>query len=385
MILNPLSNQVGGHDGVLSMGDDNEIIVKPALPQELKFYEESALHAELASWMPTYYGTLTLTRNQQTGQDGDQTTITSHPPTIKALNGYALSDMMAASTLEKQHDPTAVDVVAAAAVAIDDGARDDECICLENVSLGFKKPCVLDLKMGTQLYDDDASEEKKARLGIVAASSTSLPLGFRMTGFEVYDSEKNDFTKYSKQYGKSLTEETVLDGIRKYFAAKLGPERMRLIIERFVNDLTDFLATIETQELRMRSSSLLMVYEGDAEAFDAGLELEQEKIAAVVARAQAHLEKAGQEEEGEDNEDEDEDEDKDEEDEEDEEDEDYDDYEDDEDDGEVAQKVTDMRLIDFAHSTWTPGLGPDEGVVKGVKSALALFERLLQEDYPIEA
>ncbi|KAF9908559.1 hypothetical protein EC991_009704 [Linnemannia zychae] len=369
MILNPLSNQVGGHDGVLSMGDDNEIIVKPVLPQELKFYEESVLHAELASWMPTYYGTLTLTRNQQAaeGQEGEAT-ITSNPPTIKALNGYALSDMMAASTLEQKD---AAEAVAAAAVAIDDGARDDECICLENVSLGFKKPCVLDLKMGTQLYDDDASEEKKARLAAVAANTTSLPLGFRMTGFEVYDSEKDDFTKYSKHFGKGLTEETVLDGFRKYFAAKLGPERMRLVIERFVNDLTDFLATIETQELRMRSSSLLMIYEGDVEAFDAGMELEQEKIAAVVARAQAHLEKAGQE--GEDSEDEED------------EDEDYDDEDYDEDDGEVAQKVTDMRLIDFAHSIWTPGQGPDEGVVKGVKSALALFEKLLEDDYPTEA
>ncbi|KAF9927771.1 hypothetical protein FBU30_002888 [Linnemannia zychae] len=372
MILNPLSNQVGGHDGVLSMGDDNEIIVKPALPQELKFYEESALHAELAAWMPTYYGTLTLTRNQP-AQNGDQTTIVS--PTIKALNGYALTDMMAASTLNQQDVAT----IAHAAEAIDDGARDDECICLENISLGFKRPCVLDLKMGTQLYDDDATEEKKARLGAVAASTTSLPLGFRLTGFEVFDSEKGDFTKYSKHYGKGLTVDNVLDGFRTYFAAKLGPERMHIIIERFVNDLTDFLATIETQELRMRSSSLLLIYEGDAEAFDAGLALEEEKIAAVVARAQAHLEKVVREEEEDeeeegkepkDNEDEDEDED-------------YEDFDDDDED-EVSQKVTDMRLIDFAHSTWTPGQGPDEGVVKGVKNVLALFEKLL-EDYQTEA
>jgi 1D-myo-inositol-tetrakisphosphate 5-kinase/inositol-polyphosphate multikinase len=194
----------------------------------------------------------------------------------------------------------------------------------------------------------------------------------------VYDSEKDDFTKYSKHYGKGLTEDTVLDGFRAYFAAKLGPERMRLIIERFVNDLTDFLATIETQELRMRSSSLLMIYEGDAEAFDAGLSIEQEKIAAVVARAQAHMEKGAREDQEGDDEDDDN--------EEDEDDEDFEDYEeDDEEDGEVGQKVTDMRLIDFAHSTWTPGQGPDEGVVKGVKSALALFEKLLKEDYQIEA
>ncbi|KAG0277770.1 hypothetical protein BGZ96_002719 [Linnemannia gamsii] len=378
MILNPLSNQVGGHDGVLSMGDDNEIIVKRALPQELKFYEESVLHAELAAWMPTYYGTLTLTRNQP-GQAGDQSS-TSGVPTIKALNGYALSDMMAASTLGQQDGANAVATAMAeaddtAAEAEDNDANDDECICLENVSLGFKKPCVLDLKMGTQLYDDDAPEEKKARLGAVAANSTSLPLGFRMTGFEVYDSEKDDFTKYSKHYGKGLSEDTVLDGFRAYFAAKLGSDRMRLIIERFVNDLTDFLATIETQELRMRSSSLLMIYEGDTEAFDAGLAIEQEKIAAVVARAQAHMEKGAREDQEGDDDDEDNEDD-------DEDDEDFEDYdEDDEEDGEVGQKVTDMRLIDFGHSTWTPGQGPDEGVVKGVKSALALFEKLLEEDY----
>ncbi|KAF9090545.1 hypothetical protein BGX29_011417 [Mortierella sp. GBA35] len=383
MILNPLSNQVGGHDGVLSMGDDNEIIVKPALPQELSFYEESVLHAELAAWMPIYYGTLTLTRNQQQqpGQavNGDQALAN---PTIKALNGYALTDMMAASSLEQQQKDNittieATTTVAAAAVAelVMDG-KDDECICLENVSSGFKKPCVLDLKMGTQLYDDHASEAKKARLGAVAANTTSFPLGFRMTGFEVYDSEKSDFVKYSKHYGKGLTVDTVLDGFRAYFAAKLGPERMRLVIERFVNDLTDFLATIETQELRMRSSSLLMIYEGDAEAFDTGLAIEQEKIAAVVARAQAHMEKAaGREQNGDGDEDEDESE-------YDEDDEDYED--DDEEDGDVTQKVTDMRLIDFAHSTWTPGQGPDEGVVKGVKSVLALFEKLLQEDYPTQ-
>jgi len=185
MILNPLSNQVGGHDGVLSMGDDNEIIVKPALPQELRFYEESALHAELGAWMPTYYGTLTLTR-QQPGQGDGSTGVAA--PTIKALNGYALTDMMAASTLEQQVNAdgsTTTTTTTAIATEFVADANDDECICLENVSLGFKKPCVLDLKMGTQLYDDDASEEKKARLGAVAANTTSLPLGFRLTGFEV--------------------------------------------------------------------------------------------------------------------------------------------------------------------------------------------------------
>ncbi|KAF9584057.1 hypothetical protein BGW38_007728 [Lunasporangiospora selenospora] len=361
MKLNPLLNQVGGHEGVLSMGEENEIIVKPALPRELQFYEEAVLHPELQAWMPAYYGSLTLTRQLPVPVDADSSVAGDSGnigPIIKALNGFAVKDMMPESTEETATTSETAD--AASGV-------DDECLCLENVSHGFSKPCVLDLKLGTQLYDDDAPEEKKARLAAVAANTTSAKLGIRPTGFHVYDHETGEFTKYSKAYGKALKEETILDGFRAYFAAKIGPKRMRLVIERLVNDLVDFLEVIKVQEVRMRSSSLLMMYEGDPEAFDEGLLIEQEKIAAVVSRAKAHLEGSEEEQNTRTGEDEDEDEDEDE----------FDDEDD-----EISQKVTDMRLIDFAHSTWTPEQGPDEGVILGVQSALSLFEKLLQVDYP---
>ncbi|KAF8932987.1 hypothetical protein BGZ58_006652 [Dissophora ornata] len=367
MKLTPITNQVGGHEGVLSLGDENEIIVKPALPMEFRFYEESVLHPELQAWMPTYYGSLTLTRQQpkqqQIGADG-QMGGEAAEPTIKALNGYAITDMLSFDLAgQVQAQEQLLD-----GVELDKDENDDECLCLENIAHGFTKPCVLDLKLGTQLYDDDASDDKKMRLGAVAANTTSGSLGMRVVGFHVYDSEKGDFIKYSKVYGKALTQDTVLDGFRAYFSAKIGPKRMRLVVERFVNDLTDFLETIKTQEARLRSSSLLMLYEGDSEAFDDALLLEQDAITSVVARARVLSERNdsaksnGEEEDEEDEEDE---------------------YNE-EDDDELAQKVTDMRLIDFAHSTWTPGQGPDEGVVLGVKSALLLFERLLEEDYSSE-
>ncbi|KAG0264613.1 hypothetical protein BG011_006459 [Mortierella polycephala] len=377
MKLNPLQNQVGGHDGVLSMGEENEIIVKPSLPQEHHFYEEAVLHPELQSWMPAYYGSLTLTRSlQEHSSTGLSEEALGAAPTITALNGYPVTGFMSADQDQGEEHQQGLPSSAAALLqqAYDHGGEEvqlqaskstdpdeDECLCLENVSHGFKKACILDLKLGIQLYDDNASDAKKARLGAVSDNTTSGNFGIRLTGFQVYDSAKDDFTKYSKDYGKSLTENTILDGFRAFFSAQLGPERMRLVIERFVNDLADFLSTIQTQEVRMRSSSLLMMYEGDVEAFDEGLVMEQEKINAAVTRAKAHLEKDGEKTDDEDDDD--------------------DDYDDDE----VSQKVTDMRLIDFAHSTFTPGMGPDEGVVLGVKSAMMFFDRLLQEDYPDEA
>ena len=197
MILNPLQNQVGGHEGVLSMGEENEIIVKPSLPQEHQFYEETAaLHPELAAWMPVYYGSLTLARPTVDPKDSS---AEGGAPTIKALNGYALTELLsfeqsASDLLQKAHAQTLTEEGEGEETTKGDGDEgsektkvegEDECLCLENLSHGFKKPCVLDLKLGTQLYDDNASEEKKVRLGAVAANTTSGPLGIRLTGFQV--------------------------------------------------------------------------------------------------------------------------------------------------------------------------------------------------------
>jgi hypothetical protein len=56
---------------------------------------------------------------------------------------------------------------------------------LENISYPFKKPNILDIKLGTVLYDDAASEEKKERMIKTAKETTSLETGVRITGFEV--------------------------------------------------------------------------------------------------------------------------------------------------------------------------------------------------------
>ena len=56
---------------------------------------------------------------------------------------------------------------------------------LENLSHRFLKPNILDIKLGTRLYDDEASEEKKARMIQAAKNTTSFETGVRLTGFQV--------------------------------------------------------------------------------------------------------------------------------------------------------------------------------------------------------
>lgn len=58
-------------------------------------------------------------------------------------------------------------------------------VCLENILHGFTKPCILDLKMGGLLYDEDASEEKRERMINHSITTTSGLLGLRICGMKV--------------------------------------------------------------------------------------------------------------------------------------------------------------------------------------------------------
>ncbi|CRK30200.1 hypothetical protein BN1723_019462, partial [Verticillium longisporum] len=49
---------------------------------------------------------------------------------------------------------------------------------------------------------------------------------------------------------------------------------------------------------------------------------------------------------------------------------------DEEDDGPSLPKIFELKLIDFAHAQWTPGLGPDENALVGVRSLIKIFEEL---------
>ena len=60
-----------------------------------------------------------------------------------------------------------------------------QSLVLENLSHSFLKPNILDVKLGTVLYDDSASADKRARMEKTARETTSLETGVRLTGFQV--------------------------------------------------------------------------------------------------------------------------------------------------------------------------------------------------------
>ncbi|KAH8114239.1 SAICAR synthase-like protein [Phellopilus nigrolimitatus] len=339
--LRALAAQVGGHPGVLASAD-GALVVKPCLPRERAFYAllargDDPRAARLRPFAPLFYGTLRLAGRVPDAGAG--------AGGLAALGGVAA-------------------VAAAGDAAQGLAPAPEDSIVLENVASAFAQPNILDVKLGTVLYDDDdAGPEKKARMLETARKTTSLETGVRLTGFQVYDPAAGAPAVTPKSYGKSLAAADLPAGVRRFFplapddgGAPAGPGLPRAlllpVLAGVLADVRAVRAALAATELRMVGASLLVVYEADWTRARAA-------AAAACEREDTGNDEMDLDAEGE------------------EEEEGEDDLESDEEEEECPLYA--VKLIDFAHTRLAPGEGPDEGVLKGLDTTIRLLEGRIKE------
>ncbi|GIJ86082.1 hypothetical protein Asppvi_004955 [Aspergillus pseudoviridinutans] len=410
-----------GHDGVRCT-PSGSFIAKPCTPQEVAFYESSALHPAFREFIPTYIGTLSsadqqgpfaLAAAQQSGAivlpTVDDSSSSSATPTTAEAPELGLNAGLGSNGAADNKT-----WVPSGGKKLETGLS----IVLENVASGFKRPNVLDVKLGARLWADDAPPAKRAKLEAVAKETTSGSLGFRIAGMKIWTGahgetdegsktnpyatkheglegargevvEKDGYKRYDKWYGRSFNEKNVKQGFETFLAGAKGGavDRSKLIARRLADELRRVQSILESEESRMYSASVLIVYEGDPEAMEQALEEEKNPRDRAPEESDEEVE-------------------------------DFDlalqedgsfevfnldvgqdgipqqaininldsetaqlgeiDFEDEEDEDEPP-KVHDLRLIDFAHASWTPGQGPDENVLMGVRSLIRLLDELATE------
>ncbi|GBG34188.1 Inositol polyphosphate multikinase [Hondaea fermentalgiana] len=133
---------------------------------------------------------------------------------------------------------------------------------LENMTYGLECPCVLDLKMGQQTYDETASPEK------IAKEKKKYPpqekIGFRIVGMKVYRRSKDEWWKSSRDWAMSITEDSMTNAIEKFFDD--GQVVRYGLMGQLVEELDKIESMLrETARWRMYGSSLFVVYDGKAE------------------------------------------------------------------------------------------------------------------------
>lgn len=323
MKLKKFRYQAAGHDGPLTNSDEM-LLFKPTCPEEIEFYESVATRpideegddVPLRLWMPSFLGTL----NAQ-----------SSPIPKQALP-------------EDYESPPA-----------ESNAQNGVYLVLENLVFGYVRPNVLDIKLGKILWDDKASCEKKERLKEVSKNSTSGTLGFRICGMNMeknkrveqldpalYEETDDGYVFVNKIYGRQLSVESTIDAFRLYFGSGLlSVHEKTIMIEAFLNRLKLFYNTILCEEVRMISSSLLLVFEGDTSRWKKNT-CNHELVRPSVIDSEL---------DGEENSDSDE-------------------------ATKEISTLSSMSIIDFAHSRLVPGEGHDENIIVGIENLIDIFEKL---------
>ncbi|KAF2772762.1 SAICAR synthase-like protein [Teratosphaeria nubilosa] len=317
--LKAFENAAAGHQGVLSDAN-GELIIKPCTQAEIDFYQQTLLeHTEFSELIPEFMGTLHL---GATAQVADATTASELLETAQSQPN------------QKRHG---------------DKLLTETAIVLGNLEHGFKRPNVLDLKLGAKLYDESTTTPEKAeRLDKVATETTSGSLNFRIAGMKVWNGKSFDL--YDKYYGRKFNADNVKDGFARFFSglsSSLRNDEAAELLETIDAEIAKARHVLEKSESRMYSASLLIVYEGDADAMETimGGSPKTPKVREKAPKP-GEVEQSREEEE------------------------------DEEDDPPVAFQV---KMIDFAHAAWTPGKGRDENVIKGLRSIESQLDGLITQ------
>ncbi|SCU81862.1 LADA_0C01508g1_1 [Lachancea dasiensis] len=316
-------------------GCQRNFVFKPSTPAEIEFYQniqskttssddDAGQQVPLAAWMPTFVGTLV------TGV-AENVSIESWAPHTDPELAAHLASLRTNPGLVPKENPILV---------------------LENLLVGFSKPNILDIKLGRVLYDELVSEDKKLRMQKVSNETTSGSLGIRICGIKMqrtsktellnpsfYQMDEENYVAINKLYGRALAGEEVDDAFKLFFGNEnLSEDQIRILYNVFYKRLMLFYNTLLDEEIRMVSSSLLFIYEGDSACWEE-LNNEHELVKGSIL---SYLSDSDEEEEAD----------------------------------EKQKYLSSLSLIDFAHSTLQPGAGYDENVIVGVESLLKVFERL---------
>ena len=343
-----------------------ELFIKPCQQSEIDFYDSVTAHPDLVPHVATYFGKISLGADTKAAQVAGAFILPSEtdpdPPIVHGVPGtMVVENAWAPSNGGKIHT--------------------DSAVVLENVAAHFKKPNILDVKLGSRLWANDAPMAKRVKLEKVAEETTSKPLGLRIEGMKTYQGTLSDtvgnatsdgYRFYDKKYGRGLSTETIARGFEEYFQLGKGVKArgpIRKVIRRFMDNLRSMESALEKEESRIYSASLLFVYEGDQQTLQDAFVTERDIIASLTSkvsdgdsttngnganaddRATKGIDATNGKRTADVNVG------------------DRDDEEDaGEDEGVKFPAIQSLKLIDFAHAEWTPGQGPDENVLRGIRN-----------------
>lgn len=134
------------------------------------------------------------------------------------------------------------------------------CIILQDMTLSYSQPSMIDIKIGRQTFEPSASTAKVERELRKYPHQNSI--GFRITGMKVWNSTDQSYFSVDKWFGRSLEPSQVPLGLAAYFYD--GVSFKTRVMEDTIKQLRKVLEWMEQQKrYKFFCSSILIVYDSN--------------------------------------------------------------------------------------------------------------------------